>query len=105
MPHSGSSIDSIAVLPFTNVTADPNSEYLSDGLTDSLIGSLSQLPNLSVRPRSTVFRYRGKDIDLQKAEAQASEAQIEAALEKVRAKAMTMHNSNDLSITASIVFT
>jgi len=70
IPHSGSSIDSIAVLPFTNVTADPNSEYLSDGLTDSLIGSLSQLPNLSVRPRSTVFRYRGKDVDLQKAAAE-----------------------------------
>jgi serine/threonine protein kinase len=50
-PRSGSSIDSLAVLPFANVTADPNSEYLSDGLTESLIGSLSQLPNLAVRPR------------------------------------------------------
>jgi len=60
-------IDSIAVLPFANVTADPNSEYLSDGITESLISSLSQLPNLAVRSRSSVFRYRGKDVDVQKA--------------------------------------
>jgi serine/threonine protein kinase/tetratricopeptide (TPR) repeat protein len=66
-PHPGSSIDSLAVLPFANVTADPNSEYLSDGLTESLIGSLSQLPNLVVRPRSAVFRYKAKDVDPQKA--------------------------------------
>jgi eukaryotic-like serine/threonine-protein kinase len=66
-PHSGSSIDSLAVLPFANVTADPNSEYLSDGLTESLISSLSQLPNLVVRPRSAVFRYKSKDVDPQKA--------------------------------------
>jgi eukaryotic-like serine/threonine-protein kinase len=66
-PQAGSSIDSLAVLPFTNVTADPNSEYLSDGLTESLISSLSQLPNLAVRPRSAVFRYKVKDVDPQKA--------------------------------------
>ncbi len=66
-PHSGASIDSLAVLPFANVTADPNTEYLSDGLTESLISSLSQLPNLSVRSRSAVFRYKSKDIDPQKA--------------------------------------
>jgi serine/threonine protein kinase/Tfp pilus assembly protein PilF len=64
---SGPTIDSLAVLPFTNVTADPNSEYLSDGLTESLIGSLSQLPNLTVRPRSAVFRYKSKEVDPQKA--------------------------------------
>jgi len=66
-PGSGSAIDSLAVLPFANVTADPNSEYLSDGLTESLISSLSQLPNLAVRPRSAVFRYKAKDVDPQKA--------------------------------------
>jgi eukaryotic-like serine/threonine-protein kinase len=66
-PHAGSSIDSLAVLPFTNITADPNTEYLSDGLTESLISSLSQLPNLSVRPRSAVFRYKSKDVDPQQA--------------------------------------
>src|SRR5712691_7291069 len=63
VPGSGSSIDSLAVLPFANVTADPNSEYLSDGLTESLISSLSQLPNLAVRPRSAGFRYKSKDVD------------------------------------------
>jgi eukaryotic-like serine/threonine-protein kinase len=76
-PHAGSSIDSLAVLPFTNVTADPNSEYLSDGLTESLIGSLSQLPNLAVRPRSAVFRYKAKDIDPQKA---ATELKVAAVV-------------------------
>ena len=60
-----SRIDSIAVLPFVNVTADPNSEYLSDGLTQDLISSLSQLPDLAVRPRSSVVRYKGKDPDPQ----------------------------------------
>jgi serine/threonine protein kinase/Tfp pilus assembly protein PilF len=64
---SGSAIDSLAVLPFANATADPNTEYLSDGLTESLISSLSQLPNLTVRPRSAVFRYKAKDVDPLKA--------------------------------------
>ncbi|HEY8716630.1 MAG TPA: protein kinase [Candidatus Acidoferrum sp.] len=64
--RSTSGIDSLAVLPFINVTTDPNSEYLSDGLTESLISSLSQLPNLTVRPRSSVFRYKSKDQDVQK---------------------------------------
>ena len=59
-------IDSIAVLPFVNATADPNNEYLCDGLTESLISSLSQLPNLKVMARSTVFRYKGKEDDPQK---------------------------------------
>ena len=49
-----------------NGTADPNNEYLSDGLTESLISSLSQLPNLKVMARSTVFRYKGKEDDPQK---------------------------------------
>jgi len=62
-PRSSQSIDSLAVLPFANVTADPSTEYLSDGLTDSLISGLSQLPNLTVRPRSSVFRYKSKDVD------------------------------------------
>ena len=52
-------IDSIAVLPFVNATSDPNNEYLSDGLTESLISSLSQLPDLKVMARSTVFRFKG----------------------------------------------
>jgi len=59
-------VRSIAVLPFVNATADPNNEYLSDGLTESLISTLSQLPNLKVMARSTVFRYKGKEDDPQK---------------------------------------
>ena len=59
-------IDSLAVLPFVNATADANQEYLSDGLTESLIGTLSQVPDLKVMARSTVFRFKGKDDDPQK---------------------------------------
>jgi len=56
-------IDSIAVLPFENKSAVPDTEYLSDGLAESLIYRLSQLPNLKVSPTSSVFRYEGKEID------------------------------------------
>ena len=59
-------IDSVAVLPFVNATADSNNEYLSDGLTESLIGALSEVPDLKVMARSTVFRFKGKDEDPQK---------------------------------------
>jgi eukaryotic-like serine/threonine-protein kinase len=59
-------IESIAVLPFANVTNDPKTEYLSDGITESLIDNLSQLPNLSVMSRNTVFRYKGQTTDPQK---------------------------------------
>ncbi|GAC1693959.1 MAG: hypothetical protein NVS9B5_36750 [Terriglobales bacterium] len=73
----GSSIESLAVLPFANVTADPNTEYLSDGLTESLISSLSQLPDLAVRPRSAVFRFKSKDVDPQKV---AGELKVDAVV-------------------------
>jgi TolB-like protein/tetratricopeptide (TPR) repeat protein len=59
-------VTSIAVLPFVNATADPNNEYLSDGLTESLIGTLSQLPNFKVMARSTVFRFKGTQDDPRK---------------------------------------
>jgi serine/threonine protein kinase/Tfp pilus assembly protein PilF len=59
-------IDSIAVLPFANQTQDPKTEYLSDGITESLINSLTQLPNLAVTSRNTVFRYKGPNVDPQK---------------------------------------
>jgi serine/threonine protein kinase/tetratricopeptide (TPR) repeat protein len=66
LPSSGSTIDSIAVLPFTNVSGDANSDYLSDGITESLIGSLAHVPQLKVKSRNSVFRYKGKDVDVQK---------------------------------------
>src|SRR6266478_6110015 len=58
-------ITSVAVMPFVNASKDPNSEYLSDGITESLINNLSQLPNLVVMARSSVFRYKGRDVDPQ----------------------------------------
>jgi TolB-like protein/Flp pilus assembly protein TadD len=57
-------IQSIAVMPFVNESGNADVEYLSDGMTETLIKSLSQLPNLNVKPRSSVFRYKGKDTDL-----------------------------------------
>jgi serine/threonine-protein kinase len=58
-------IESIAVMPFVNESGNADVEYLSDGMTETLISSLSNLPNLNVKPRSSVFRYKGKDTDLQ----------------------------------------
>ena len=65
-PRSRKGFDSIAVLPFENATADSNTEYLSDGITESIINSLSRLPKLRVMARSTVFRYKGQLMDPQK---------------------------------------
>lgn len=56
-------INSIAVLPFVNDSVDPATEYLSDGITESLINSLSQLPTLRVMARSTAFNYKGRAVD------------------------------------------
>ena len=58
-------IKSIAVLPFVNATNDASNEYMSDGLTEGLISSLSQLPGMKVMARSTVFRFKGKQDDPQ----------------------------------------
>jgi serine/threonine protein kinase/TolB-like protein/Tfp pilus assembly protein PilF len=58
-------IDSLAVLPLANASADPSTEYLSDGITESIINTLSQLPQLKVMARATVFRYKGKEVDVQ----------------------------------------
>src|SRR5438105_1985648 len=59
-------IESVAVLPFENKSGNVDSEYLSDGLAESLIYRLSQLSNLKVTPRSSAFRYKGKDVDAEK---------------------------------------
>jgi hypothetical protein len=58
-------IQSIAVMPFVNESGNADVEYLSDGMTETLIGSLSQLPNLNVKARSSVFRYKGKETSAQ----------------------------------------
>ncbi len=60
---SNKQIESIAVMPFVNGSGNAEVEYLSDGMTEMLIRSLSQLPNLNVKSRSAVFRYKGKETD------------------------------------------
>jgi len=59
--NRGPAINSIAVMPFLNESGNADVDYLSDGMTETLIGSLSQLPNLNVKSRATVFRYKGKE--------------------------------------------
>ena len=59
--NADAAIKSIAVMPFVNASGNSDVEYLSDGMTETLISSLSQLPNLNVKARSSVFRYKGKE--------------------------------------------
>jgi TolB-like protein/Tfp pilus assembly protein PilF len=68
---------SIAVLPFDNQNRDPDTDYLSDGIPESIINSLSQLPNLRVMSRNSVFHYKGKDTN---AQAVAKELKVQAVL-------------------------
>jgi len=60
---ASAAIKSVAVMPFVNENGNRDLEYLSDGMTETLMSSLSQLPNLNVKARSLVFRYKGKDTD------------------------------------------
>src|SRR5215510_347195 len=64
--NRNTAIDSIAVLPFVNTSAEPNTEFISDGITESIISSLSRLSHLKVMARSTVFQFKGKDVDPRK---------------------------------------
>jgi len=70
-------IQSIAVMPFVNESGNADVEYLSDGMTETLINGLSKIPNLKVKARSSVFRYKGKEIDPKKI---ASELNVQALL-------------------------
>jgi TolB-like protein/Tfp pilus assembly protein PilF len=88
-------IESIAVLPFQNESGNPDVEYLSDGMTESLIESLSQLPHLSVKARSTVFRFKGKEIDPQQVATQLS---VQAVL-----NGRVVQRGDDLTIYLSLV--
>ncbi|HEX7331767.1 MAG TPA: protein kinase, partial [Pyrinomonadaceae bacterium] len=60
---SPATINSVAILPFVNDSKDPDAEYLSDGITESIINSLSQLPNLRVMSRNAAFRFKGSNLD------------------------------------------
>ncbi len=74
---TAAAIESIAVMPFVNESGNADVEYLSDGMTETLINSLSQIPNLSVKARSSVFRYKRKEIDPKKI---AAELNVQAIL-------------------------
>ncbi|HEY3135522.1 MAG TPA: protein kinase [Blastocatellia bacterium] len=73
----GRQISSLVVLPFANGNNDPNSDYLSDGITESIINSLSQVSELKVMARTTAFRYKGIDVDPQ---AVANDLKVEGVL-------------------------
>jgi len=88
-------IESIAVLPFVNESGNPDVEYLSDGMTDSLINSLSQLPNLSVKARSSVFRYKGKEVEPQHV---ASALSVQAIL-----NGRVVQRGDDLTLYLSLI--
>ena len=87
--------ESVAVLPFVNASGDPNTEYLSDGITESLINSLSQLPDLKVMSRDSAFMYKGKDTD---AHTVGQALGVRAVL-----KGRVMQRGDDLEISAELV--
>ena len=95
LARRGETIDSLAVLPFVNASADPNTEYLSDGITESLINSLSQLPHLKVMSRDSAFMYKGKDTD---ARAVGEKLGVRAVL-----KGRVMQRGDSLEISAELV--
>ena len=90
-------IDSLAVLPFENGSADPDTEYFSDGVTESIISSLSQLPNVKVISRNSAFRYKGRTID---AEAVGRELDVEALV-----LGRIVQRGDELSVSAELVRT
>jgi TolB-like protein/DNA-binding winged helix-turn-helix (wHTH) protein/Tfp pilus assembly protein PilF len=90
-----SQIQSIAVLPFKNESGNADVEYLSDGVTESLINSLSQLSNLSVKARSTVFRYKDKTVEPQTV---AAELSVQAIL-----TGRVVQRGDDLTLYLSLI--
>ncbi|HKP85319.1 MAG TPA: protein kinase [Blastocatellia bacterium] len=91
----GKAIDSMAVVPFLNTADDPNTEYLSDGIAESIIYNLSQLTDLRVIPRSSVIRYKGKEVDPQ---AVSRELGVRAVL-----TGKVVQRGNDLLVSAELV--
>jgi serine/threonine protein kinase/tetratricopeptide (TPR) repeat protein len=89
------SMDSVAVLPIVNATGDPNSEYLSEGITQELVSTLSQIPNLKVISLASVYRYKGKSIDPPTV---ARELGVHTIL-----TGRMLQRGNDLSISAEFV--
>jgi serine/threonine protein kinase len=93
--RGGEGIDSLAVLPFVNSSGSPNADYLSDGITESLMDSLSQLPNIKVMSHDAVFRYKGKNTD---ARAVGRELGVRAVL-----TGRIVQRADSLSVSAELV--
>ena len=89
-------INSVAVLPFSNASADPNLEYLSDGITDGIIDRLSELPSIKVISRTSAFRYKQHDIDPQKV---AKDLGVDALV-----TGRVVQRGDDLSVSAELVY-
>jgi DNA-binding winged helix-turn-helix (wHTH) protein/TolB-like protein len=88
-------IQSIAVLPFVNESGNPDLEYISDGITDTLINSLSKLPNLTVKARGSVFRFKGRTVEPQQVAAALS---VHAVLQ-----GRVVQRGDDLTLYLSLV--
>ncbi len=88
-------INSVAVLPFANASADPSMEYLSDGITEGIIDRLSGLPNVKVISRTSAFRYKRRDIEPQKV---AKELGVDALV-----TGRVVQRGDDLSVSAELV--
>jgi serine/threonine protein kinase/Tfp pilus assembly protein PilF len=88
-------INSVAVLPFVNASGDPNTEYLSDGITEGVIDRLSGLPNIKVISRTSAFRYKHRDIEPQKV---ARELGVDALV-----TGRVLQHGDDLSVSAELV--
>jgi eukaryotic-like serine/threonine-protein kinase len=89
-----SKVDSIAVIPFANVGGSADTDFLSDGITESLISSMAHVPDLTVKSRNSVSRYKGKDIDAQQL---GRELSVDALLTgKVTQRGDTIEVSADL---------
>ena len=95
--HPAGAIESLAVLPFITASDDPDADYLGDGITESLIYNLSQLPQLAVMSRSAVFRYKGRDTGPQ---AVGRDLNVQAVL-----TGRIVQRGENLSISAELVDT
>jgi len=88
-------INSVAVLPFSNASGDPNAEYLNDGITEGVIDRLSGLPNLKVISRTSAFHYKQREIEPKKV---ARELGVEALV-----MGRVIQRGNDLSVSVELV--
>src|SRR5207244_4744388 len=89
-------INSVAVLPFSNASGDPNAEYLSDGITEGVIDRLSGLPNLKVISRTSAFHYKQRDIEPRRV---AKELGVEALV-----TGRVIQRGDDLTVSAQLVY-